>query len=236
MDLSSIEKMRILLLDALFPIRCLNCRTYDTWLCDICADALPLLTEQTCPHCKKRITPHGNTCPACALKDFPLDGVLVASHRDDILLKKVIHYYKYRFIEDLSIPLGSLLQNSLRHNPTMPHVDMITPVPLHKRRLRWRGFNQALSLADHLHIDAPVIPTLLNRSRYTVPQVKMRHREARCQNLTGAFSLDDAIPIRNKSILLVDDIMTTGTTLSLCAQTLKDAGALHVYALVLARD
>lgn len=232
----NINKITTFFLDILFPIRCLHCRAYDTWLCDACCDALPLLTEQVCPHCKKGHTPHGSTCPLCIKDHHALDGVLVASHRDDILLKKVIHYYKYRFIEDLSIPLGRLLQNILIHNPTMPHVDMIIPVPLHSRRLRWRGFNQALSLAQELRTDAQLTPDNLIRTRYTVPQVQMRQRDARIHNLAGAFNLLDQENVRHKSVLLVDDIMTTGTTLTLCAQTLKSAGAKNVYAIVLARD
>lgn len=232
----NITKIIKLFLDTLFPIRCINCRTYDIWLCDACCDALPLLTEQSCPHCKKVRTPHGRTCPLCTKKEYALDGVLVASHRDDILLKKAIHYYKYRFIEDLSIPLGKLLQNILLHNPDMPHVDMILPVPLHARRLRWRGFNQALLLAQTLRTDAHITTNNLVRTRYTVPQVKMHRRDARMHNLTGAFSLHDPATIKDQTILLIDDVMTTGTTLTLCAQTLKDAGAKTVYALVLARD
>ena len=232
----NINKFTTFFLDTLFPIRCLNCRAYDTWLCDACCDALPLLTEQVCPHCKKGQTSHGQTCPICTKESHALDGVLVASHRDDILLKKAIHYYKYRFIENLAVPLGKILQNILIHNPTMPHVDMLMAVPLHPRRLRWRGFNQALSLAQELRINAPVIQHNLVRTRNTVPQVQMHQKNARIHNLTGAFNLSNKESVRHKSILLVDDIMTTGTTLTLCAQTLKNAGAKNVYALVLARD
>ena len=112
---------------------------------------------------------------------------------------------------------------------------MIIPVPLHRRRLRWRGFNQAELLAAALDLQIPLEPAILKRKRYTKPQVSMRDRRARKENLRDAFVVTDARAVRGKTILLVDDVITTGSTLAYCAAALKHAGAQHVYCLVVAR-
>lgn len=224
------------ILDAFFPIRCLGCGTYDTWLCNDCHTTLPILVEQHCPLCKKHITPYGNVCFACATKSTSgLDGVFVVSHYHDPLLKKAIHHYKYRFASDIATPLALLVAQAIHHS-TLPTPDMLIPVPLHKRRLRWRGFNQAEILAKALDLHIPILTDILIRRRYTAPQVSMKDQSARQKNLIQAFCVTDASCVHGKNILLIDDVMTTGTTLMECARTLKDAGAKTVHCLVLARE
>ncbi len=224
------------ILDGLFPIRCLGCGKFDEWICTNCHSTLPILTDQHCPVCKKRITPNGVVCPQChetTKKSF--DGVFVASYYHDKLLKKAIHYYKYRFVKDLSEPLALLLAQSIQ-NSTLVAPDIIIPVPLHKRRYRWRGFNQTSKLAKKLDLQIPVITDILIRVRYTVPQVKMKNKNKRQENLNNAFIVKDASQVVGKNILLIDDVMTTGATLTECARVLKTAGAKTVYCLVLARE
>lgn len=224
------------MLDAFFPIRCLKCATYDTWLCKDCHGTLPLLTEQHCPICKKNVTENGVLCFSCASHNTKgFDGVFVVSYYHDLLLKKLIHQFKYRFILELAQPLALLMAQAITHS-TMQTPDMIIPVPLHKRRLRWRGFNQALSLAHALDLHVPVVPDILIRKRYTSPQVTMRDREARYKNVEKAFLVINGSAVQNKNVLLIDDVMTTGTTLAECARTLKNAGAKTVHCLVLARE
>ena len=223
-------------MDALFPIQCLGCGVFDTWLCDRCHITLPLLTEQHCPLCKKNVTPIGEICFACAkTRQIGFDGVFIASYFHDRLLKKAVHHFKYRFAIDLAKPLALILAQSIQHS-TLPIPDMIIPVPLHKRRLRWRGFNQAEELAYALDLHIPILTDILVRKRYTVPQVSMGSKAARQQNLINAFYVDHPHRIQDKNILLIDDIMTTGTTLTECARTLKSAGARSVHCLVLARE
>lgn len=232
---SFFRSVGITILDGLFPIRCLGCGTYDHWICPPCHTTLPILTEQQCPLCKKHVTNNGEVCLECATKNDTFDGVFVASYYNDKLLKKAIHYYKYRFVHELSSPLALLLAQSL-HNSTLPTPDMIIPVPLHKRRLRWRGFNQAEKLAHDLDLRIPVITDILLRVRYTKPQVRAGSKKRRKDNLSNAFYVHDAKKIKQKNILLIDDIMTTGTTLSECASALKNAGAKNVHCLILARE
>lgn len=115
-------------------------------------------------------------------------------------------------------------------------VDMIVPVPLHPARLRGREFNQSLLLADRLarHMDRPVSPTNLIRTTATDPQTTLT-RQARLNNLRKAFDVRRPEDLREKRILLVDDVFTTGTTLNECAKVLRQAGSGPVFALTLAR-
>ncbi len=229
-------------LDFLAPKKCLCCHAYDTWLCKPCYKSLLMDPKQICHLCKKEQTPYGNLCRNCRGKS-PLRSIFVASQhtgQNKELLSKVIHHYKYHFINELSHQLGLILTHNISHS-ALPVPDIIIPVPLHKRRLRWRGFNQAQLLAEELQrslisgMKLPIIKDSLIRHRYTQPQVSREKRAQRLNNLSHAFTVMGAQHIRNKHILLVDDIATTGTTLIECAATLKKHGAQSVDAIVLSR-
>ncbi len=129
--------------------------------------------------------------------------------------------------------LGNLLADLC---PYAEHHELILPVPLHASRLRRRGFNQALLLARPLarrrHLPTP--HSLLVRSRRTRPQVGLSEKVRR-RNMAGAFTVTEPRRVRNRAILLVDDVYTTGATLEECAATLRRAGAKRVDALVLLR-
>jgi len=221
-------------LDAIVPKRCFGCGIFDTWICDSCHSTLPLLTEQNCPICKKVITPLGETCVKCK-KTTAVDGVFIVSSYDYDLLKTLIHNFKYKFIKNLSNPLGLLIAQGLM-NSHIPLPDLIIPVPLHKRRLHWRGFNQSELLAKSIGLTITIDSESLIRKKYTTSQVKVKSKEKRINNLKNAFEIIDETNIKNKTILLIDDVITTGTTISECAQTLKNAGARKVTAIVLARE
>ena len=110
------------------------------------------------------------------------------------------------------------------------------PVPLHAQRLREREFNQSAMLAHPLsqHLGRPLVLGQLTRTRQTIPQTSLTRKE-RLTNLRGAFAVTHPETLQGQTILLVDDVMTTGTTLHECAKTLRQAGSGHVYALTLAR-
>ncbi len=235
--------VRNFILDTLFPVSCLSCGKPDTWLCDGCIARIPPRLEQVCPLCEKRITPGGQTCFSCRRKS-PLSGLLAAASYESNILAQAVHYYKYRFIEDFKYPLGEILTKAyLNSRLSLP--DLIIPVPLHKRRLRLRGFNQSELLADFLGqnlapgFEIPVISSLLIRNRYTYPQMRIKDYSKRQKNIENAFSLGREAPtnkLKGKNILLVDDIATTGSTLFECAKILKKSGAKEVFAVVIARQ
>lgn len=135
------------------------------------------------------------------------------------------------------VSLAPLLARYLVERLPLPvDHDVIVPVPLHRERLRWRGFNQAVPLARALGAagDRPVDPFALVRSRATPPQVGL-DAGSRRRNVRGAFVVRSADRIRGRRVLLVDDVMTTGATIDACARALRAAGARQVDALVLAR-
>jgi ComF family protein len=153
---------------------------------------------------------------------------------DDHPLKTALHRYKYRPEASLARPLAGIL---LARCPLLVHAyDRIMPVPLHRERLRWRGFNQALLLARPLskQTGTPIDAHSLRRRRATRPQVELTGAE-RHANVAQAFVVTHPRAVRGRRILLVDDVYTTGSTVADCSRALLAAGARVVDVLVLAR-
>ncbi|MCX6763066.1 MAG: ComF family protein [Candidatus Moranbacteria bacterium] len=203
-----------------------------------------LLDFQVCPVCEDILTEKGCLCSAChASRKSNLDSLVSAVFYKDPLIKHLIHNLKYRFVSDISKPLAKLISRALIQNDiALP--DFLIPVPLHPRRLRWRGFNQSLLLASHISEElAPLtgveILDVLERTKFNRPQMQIKNYQQRLQNMHNIFGLHKDINkniIRNKNLLLVDDIATTGATLEECAKVLKSAGAKKVFAVVVARQ
>ncbi|MCD6149985.1 ComF family protein [bacterium] len=235
-------KIKDFILDTFFPISCLSCGKPDEWICEKCLSKIPLKREQVCPICEKATTPDGRVCFNCG-KKHSIDGILTAASYKNKLVSGATHYYKYRFIEDLNIPLGNLLAKAFLKSD-LPIPDLIIPVPLHKRRLRWRGFNQAGLLAKYLSSNLtpgfkiPIPDNLIIRQKHTPPQMKIKNRARRRKNMQDAFKINSSQrkSIKEKRILLVDDIATTGSTFFECAKVLKKFGAKEVFGIVIARQ
>ncbi len=157
-----------------------------------------------------------------------MDGLFIARPYRHRLLQKLLFALKYRFIDAAADPLATLLAESIAHHP-LPLPDFVIPVPLHARRLRYRGFNQAEVLARKLMAQLlPGTPVgvrsdLLRRVRFTKPQMKTDSKPERLANLSDAFvaPLETAGPLVGKYIWLIDDVATTGATLDECARALK---------------
>ena len=146
-------------------------------------------------------------------------------------LREAIHKFKYEGKTALAEPLGDWLAAL-----ASKECHLIIPVPLHKRRLRERGFNQSLLLAKRLGraLKLPVDYQSLIRTRPTPPQINLS-REERLRNVRGAFAIGDRSKVSGRSILLIDDVITSGATVGECARTLLKAGAASVEVLALAR-
>jgi ComF family protein len=186
------------------------------------------------------LTPDGRTCQSCK-RESPLSAFVPATSYHEFCVSKAIHLFKYRFVQDLSTPLAELLTLALQKTE-LPIPELIIPIPLHQRRLRWRGFNQAALLAEYvsknllLADEIKYSQNILIRSRYTYPQMKIKDFQGRSKNISGAFFVADKNAIKNKNILLIDDVATTGSTIFECASVLKAAGAGEIYATVIARQ
>jgi len=239
-----VKSLKTAILDSLFPVFCLSCGKEGFWLCENCLAQTKILDFQVCPACEAVITDKGFLCHFCreSRKSY-LDCLIVAVSYDDPSARKMVHNFKYRFISDISRPLAKLVCRALvRNNVTLP--DFLVPVPLHPKRSRWRGFNQSFLLAEHIAKNiAPLMEIevldILRRKRYNQPQMQIKNYQERLKNMQNIFRLKpDTKPnaIKNKTILLIDDIATTGATLEECAKVLKSAGAKKVFAAVVARQ
>ncbi|MCE5258010.1 MAG: ComF family protein [Chloroflexi bacterium] len=218
------------LLDLIFPPHCVVCGAGGAWFCSACQSAVVPLPEPGCSHCGRPLTRPG-TCHRCQLEASHLLSITSCSaHRQP--LRQVIHAYKYRGMRVLCEPLADLLQVAMRAHQITG--DVIVPVPLHRARMRERGYNQSALLAGALgkRINVPVIDDALMRVKNTPAQVGLS-REQRRQNMSGAFRCGQVIPAWD--IVLVDDVCTTGATLEACAEELLRVGAGSVHALTLAR-
>jgi ComF family protein len=150
-------------------------------------------------------------------------------------MRQAIHQLKYRNLKALVVPLAKLLQDYLISNPVP--AEILVPVPMHQKRLRERGYNQSSLLARELSklIDLPVVDDCLIRQRHTPPQARTATVDERRSNIADAFACRDH-RLRDKQVLLIDDVSTSGATLDACAAALKASGATSVWGLVMARE
>lgn len=239
------------ILDGVFPAHCLECGIEGNFLCSVCEKSLSKLQNQICPWCYKP-NPAGKPCYECIHPERFLDGVVACSRfAEHSLLQKAVHHLKYDFIKDLSTPLGSFLTGTFLGSIRNSQENFILcPVPLHPKRQRWRGFNQSellcAAIIQKLHRDGHKnvqMLQLLERVHFSKPQMELK-KEDRIKNVEGAFRICERIMkepeqsfgrIKNSTVVLVDDVATTLSTLNSAAHALKKAGFGRVYGLVLAR-
>ena len=224
-------------LDAVFPPQCLGCKKYaQTYLCHQCFNSIPLNVDFVCLGCGVK-TESQKPCPEC-ISRWSLDGLYVATQYSHPLLEKVIKGYKYRFIDSLSVPLAKLMGRYLVSIKESPFKDnpLLVSVPLHPRRFRWRGFNQSDLLAKELSINFGLeYINCLVKNKATQPQAEQKDKESRMNNIGSSFRCINSEVVKGRSILLIDDICTTGATLNECARVLKESGAQIVFGFTVAR-
>ncbi|MBT4277314.1 ComF family protein [Candidatus Falkowbacteria bacterium] len=233
----------------LFPVECVICKKSDKWLCKECYKDIEFLPLNKCPFCKS-FSFLSKTCKKCvAIEQNKLDGVFSYSSYKNLKLKKVIHSYKYSYITDLKYPLFRLLEHILKNiekgqaignlSKIIDEKTLFFYVPLHNIKLRTRGFNQAELLLEELVKNKIVTEKqaeykdFLKRIKNTLPQAKLK-KEEKTKNLKDAFSYKGPL-LKNKNVILIDDVATTGSTLNECAKILKSVGAKKVYGMVIAR-
>jgi ComF family protein len=227
-----------------FPRFCVNCRKEGENLCQDCFSLVDLAQNCFCPFCRPpKIVLQGRTCPVCG-KNKALAGLFAAASYKNSITKRLISQFKYEpFVKELAKTLASLIIQHFQlldeHPPFFKDRAgfILMPVPLHKKRLKWRGFNQAEEIARHLSdfYKIPLISNVLLKIKETPAQVELSE-EQRQENVKGVFSCKNPEAVRNKKILLVDDVFTTGATIKECARVLKDAGAKEVWGVAVARE
>ncbi len=228
------KKTEKFILDLLFPKFCFNCSREGDYLCEDCQNVL-------------QISGFHKNYSTQNLKDLyhPLSY-------QNLLIKNLIQKFKYEpFVKELGKVLSNLIITHFQLMDNKPDFFypvrnqgssngasfLLMPIPLEKGRLRWRGFNQAEELGKFLSVFFK-IPLISNdglvKTKKTIPQVELTD-EARKENVKGLFQVQNKELIKNRKILLVDDVYTTGSTMEECARVLKEAGAKEIIGIVLAR-
>lgn len=216
------EKLASLLLGG----SCFLCRgAAPDLLCPQCEADLPRLDLPLCPRCALP-SPGGATCGRC-LAEKPAYDATRAALAYDFPADALVHSLKFRGELALARLLGTFLRQKIEADP----VDCVVPMPLSPRRLRERGYNQAVEIARHLARPGLDL-ALCERTRESRPQMELPYDERR-RNVRGAFRCTRALV--GARVAVVDDVMTTGATLDELARTLKGAGAVHVSNWVVAR-
>lgn len=232
--LSKIKKFGTFCLDILFPRECLGCGQENVWLCEKCLAKIPFNLKEECPVCH-RFSKAEKVCPQCQRKVF-FDGVLAASFYDDPVVQKMIKNLKYNGLKELAWPLAQMmLQKLLYYGWFLEESWCLVPIPLHRKRYLERGYNQAELLALELQkLSQKPILSVLQRKYFTPPQADLSLND-RLINLKNVFYCPEPKKVKNKKILLIDDVFTTGTTLNEASKVLKKAGALEIWGLVVAK-
>ena len=213
-----------------FPRYCLSCGREGAYFCQRCRPELPFQEPPYCPDCGKSLD-HHPSCDDLAPELLALHSVF----RFEGVIKKAVHQFKYNNLRDIAAPLGGFLADYLKFNNLAG--DALVPVPLHKSRLRDRGYNQSELLALMLHrlTDLPLFLDALKKVKPTPPQAKSISVEARQLAVVDAFKCYNN-KLKGRRVILIDDVATSGATLSACAKVLAAAGVSEVRALTLTRE
>lgn len=226
-------------------------------MCDDCRSLLDIVEKNYCLCDSKICLPMGQTlrdpkgtpqgkCPKCQEKR--LAGLYFAlSFKDISLAKKLIYQFKYQpYLKGLAKTLASIIVEHLvlsgKNTDEIWENSVLIPVPLDAKKQKLRGYNQSEELAKELAkvLKIPVIPDVLIKIKPTKPQMELSKQE-REKNLDGAFAIkngatSDVAPFYGKKVFLVDDVYTTGSTMSECAKILRKAGAKQVWGIAIARE
>jgi ComF family protein len=218
--------------DLMFPPKCIGCQRLGIRLCLACRADLPWMPDGVCQRCAGRRGARG-VCQGCRRLSRALTNIRAAFVYEGAARTAVLTL-KFKSGRYLAPLMGDFLRTTLAARPL--EADVVVPVPLAPARMRQRGFNQATLLAEQIAplVDAPVVANALEREGR--PAQQTLGAAERLINLRGSFTCRRPDEIEGRRVLLIDDVVTTGATLSACADTLAAVGARRVGALAFARD
>lgn len=220
-------------LDVLFPQFCAGCKKEGHVLCETCRAGISP-GASVCFVCEKR-SPDGLVCESCKGKTRIRRFISPFSYANPVI-RELIQRLKYGGTKEVADDLGGWVARSVRFSALpLPQEAVLIPIPLHGKRLRSRGFNQAELIASAIgkRLNVRLDASLLKRTEHRTPQTEMKKREERLSNAAGIYKVAGAVPA--ETLILVDDVSTTGATLEEAATVLKQAGAKQVWAFVVAR-
>lgn len=222
------------LLDRVLPPSCSVCRRRGSWLCTYCQRRIGMRTPSTCPRCDHPTGSGETSCPDCLASNYIFEQARSLGEHAG-LLRELVLDFKYRGRWQLALPLGQRLAGLAAQ--TWPHRawDAVLGVPSEPMRVRRRGYDQAALLARVVaaELGSPYLPQLLRRKATGLQQGRLGVLQRR-QHARSAYGEGGHTPLEYQSILLVDDVFTTGATLDACARVLARRGA-RVWCVTLAR-
>jgi ComF family protein len=233
-------------LDIIFPRKCILCENSHDGdresICPNCMDKIPFINDPVCDRCgipfevTYSIEESLNyLCGECRSSPPLFDRALSVCQYDETV-RDIIAAYKYQNKPYIGKDLVSIINKFLGGRIAELFPELIIHVPLHVKRLKERGYDQAYILADGIGRELNIRVSYKNlvRTSYTTPQVDLNGME-RMKNVKGAFFVTDPAELKDRSILLIDDVFTTGATIKECVKVIKKAGAGKVYVLTFAK-
>lgn len=230
-------------LDFIFPQNCIVCdgKIQEHFLCPACRADIEFIRQPHCFQCGvpadlSYAYPHEEfVCGVCRKSPYQFDQARSLGFYDTVL-RTIIHHFKYRRQMGVLPEMDLLLKKYFEENPGFGQGFTVSPVPLHFNKMKGRGFDQAFLIARQVAkvLKLPLEAGLLRRVRETSPQATMTRTE-RARNIKGAFEVNRPELVVGKSVLLVDDVFTTGATVNEAAKVLKKNGASQVHVFTLGR-
>lgn len=205
-------------------------------LCEVCYNTIRLNTPPFCKKCGRPQPYEDGVCEDCRIERYHFDAAYSACIYDGVV-RECFHKFKYRGCFALERLFRDLILEFTERYVDMWRYNWVVPVPLHRIKYRERTFNQSAVLAAHLSkkFGVPLLEKNLIRVRLGSPQM-MLPKDKRLEDIKGSFKVKDPASLEGKSLLLVDDVFTTGATVNECSKVLKKAGAGSVQVLTLARS
>jgi len=207
------------------------------FLCQSCKTSIQIHEWLFCPVCHQKVI----GVLACQYHKYhtALSLLGIAAHYEHPLVKELLWAFKYESAEGIAEPLAELLvtyyDKAFRTTLANKHFTLV-PLPLHARRERWRGFNQAMLLAQRFSEKTGLaVADVLIRTRYRQPQMELSLRKDRFENIRGVFKVKERADVAGQNFILIDDVVTSGATLEEAARVLKNAGAQRIIGFVVAR-
>ena len=198
-------------------------------MCNNCASDIPFIEGKVCKKCGLPLKV-GDVCEKCMKRTFAFEYGFSAFTYDTV--RKSIFRFKYSGVKNDGVGMAKLMEIFIRQNYSdlIDDINLIIPVPIHIKKLKSRGFNQADILARNLaeFLGKDYSSNTISRVKNTAPQNSLNYKE-RARNISDAFEFNKSIDVEDKSILIIDDIFTTGSTINECARLLMMNGAKAVY-------
>ncbi len=214
--------------EILYPPFCISCeirlKSDESRICSKCWNQFPTLERSDSSYVKtrERFQSEGIISDCLAPFSFEKEGTL----------QRVIHFLKYEGFTSFGVRLGEEIGRAILSTQEMKSADILVPIPLHQLKRRERGYNQSDYICKGISLltNIPVRPSLLKRVRYTQSQTKLNQVE-RSENVNGAFRINSSKNkiLQGKTIILVDDVITTGATMRACAEELKQIGVAKIF-------